>query len=97
MEPEISPADADGAGAILVDVRTDEEWQTGHIPGAVHIPLADLATRAAELPDAPLVFYCRVGDRSSMAADAFRASGRDAASLAGGLEAWADDGHPIET
>jgi rhodanese-related sulfurtransferase len=97
MEPEVSPAEAAGAGAQLVDVRTDEEWAEGHLPGAVHIPLPELQERAAELADGPAIFYCRSGDRSSMAAQAFRASGRDAATLTGGLEAWQADGRPLDT
>jgi rhodanese-related sulfurtransferase len=96
MEPEISPGDAADAGATFVDVRTDEEWSVGHIGGAIHIPLAELSTRADEVGDGPVVFYCRMGDRSSMAAEAFRASGRDATSLTGGIEAWEADGRPVE-
>ncbi len=87
MEPEIGPDDIP-AGASLVDVRRDDEWEAGHMPDAIHIPLPELQERAAETGDGPVVFYCRSGDRSRMAAEAFRASGRDAASLAGGIEAW---------
>jgi rhodanese-related sulfurtransferase len=97
MEPEVSPAQAAETGTTLVDVRTSEEWAEGHLPGAIHIPLPELQERAAEISDGPVVFYCRTGDRSSMAAEAFRVSGRDAASLAGGLEAWQADGRPLDT
>lgn len=97
MEPEVSPAEAAGSGAALVDVRTSEEWAEGHLPGATHIPLPELQERAAELAGGPVVFYCRAGDRSSMAAEAFRASGREASSLAGGLEAWQADGRPLDS
>jgi rhodanese-related sulfurtransferase len=93
-----SAAELAGAGqALLVDVRTDEEHAAGRIDGDVHIPLDELSARAAELPDdAPLIFYCRVGARSLMAAQALRASGRDdAQSLAGGIVAWAGDSLPI--
>lgn len=96
MEPELSPAAASAAGATLVDVRTDEEWAERRLPGAIHIPLIELRSRARELPDGPLVFYCRVGERSAMAAEALRATGREAASLAGGLEAWEADGRPTK-
>jgi rhodanese-related sulfurtransferase len=44
----------------------------------------------------PVVFYCRVGSRSAMAADAFRTAGYEAYSLGGGLQAWAGDGRPLE-
>ncbi len=97
MESEVSPAEAAGTDATLVDVRTSEEWAEGHLPGAVHVPLPELQERAAEIPDGPVVFYCRAGGRSSMAAEAFRVSGRDAASLAGGVEAWQADGRPLDT
>lgn len=97
MEPEVTPERAAAGGAILVDVRTDAEWATGRLPGAVHIPLPELQERAAEVPDGPVVFYCRTGDRSTMAAQAFRASGREAASLQGGLEGWESAGLPTDT
>lgn len=95
MEPELTAEDLAGAGATLVDVRRDDEWAAGHIPGAIHIPLDELQERAGEVED-PVVFYCRVGDRSGMAARAFRASGREAASLAGGIVAWQKNGHPMD-
>jgi rhodanese-related sulfurtransferase len=73
----------------LVDVREPYEWEAGRIAGARHIELARLAADAASLaPDRPVVFYCRVGARSSMAAGAFRRAGYEAYSMLGGLEAW---------
>ncbi len=96
MEPELD-ADAIPQGATLVDVRREEEWAVGHIPGAMHVPLPELQERAAELGDGSVVFYCKTGDRSRMAAEAFRASGRDAASLAGGLDAWTAAGRPTDS
>ena len=84
-------------GALIVDVREDHEWDAGHIPGAVHVPLMQLAERAGELPaDQPVVFQCKSGGRSLMAAQALRAGGRQAYSLAGGLHAWQDAGLAIE-
>jgi rhodanese-related sulfurtransferase len=81
----------------LVDVRTDEEYAAGHIAGARHIPLEQLQEAAAELDRGRrLVLYCRTGDRSGMAAEAFRASGWDAVSMEGGLVAWAEAGLPLE-
>ena len=85
------------AGAQLVDVRQDYEWEAGHIEGAVHIPLEDLPGRAGELDrDRPVVFGCRTGSRSAFATQAFREAGFDAYNLAGGLEAWVEHGRPIE-
>jgi hydroxyacylglutathione hydrolase/adenylyltransferase/sulfurtransferase len=101
-EIEIDPRDAAALvaaeQAVLIDVRTDEEHDAGRIDGAAHIPLAQLSARAGELPgDEPLIFYCRVGARSLMAAQALRAAGRqDARSMAGGIIAWAGDGLAID-
>jgi rhodanese-related sulfurtransferase len=98
--PEVSPSQAQQlieSAAQLVDVRTDAEYAAGHIPGALHVPLADVRSEAAGLDrDKPLVVYCRSGERSGMAADAFAASGWDAHSIEGGLLQWADEGLPLE-
>ena len=83
------------AGARVVDVRRDDEWAAGHIEGAEHVPLDQLAARADELGEGPIVFYCAVGERSLMAAQALTGAGRDAVSLAGGIGAWENAGLPI--
>ena len=83
------------AGARVVDVRRDDEWAAGHIEGAEHVPLDQLAARADELGEGPIVFYCAVGERSLMAAQALIGAGRDAVSLAGGIGAWENAGLPI--
>jgi rhodanese-related sulfurtransferase len=82
----------------LVDVRTQEERDAGRIPtDTAHIPFDELLGRAAELEkDRTIVFYCRVGERSAAAADAFAASGYDAVSLAGGIVAWQESGRAVE-
>jgi rhodanese-related sulfurtransferase len=85
-------------GAVqLVDVREDPEWAAGRIPGARHVPLSELVARAGTIArDAPVVFVCRVGARSTMAAHAFRRAGYDAYSLDGGMLAWAARGLPMD-
>ena len=95
--------DADAAaekvaeGAQLVDVRQDYEWQAGHVEGAKHIPLEQLPARANEVDAGrPVVFQCRTGARSSFATAAFREAGYDAYNMAGGLEAWVEQGRAIE-
>jgi rhodanese-related sulfurtransferase len=81
----------------LIDVREDYERQAGHIEGSRHIELNQLTAQAATIaPDRPVVFYCRVGSRSGMAAQAFRASGFQAHSMSGGLLRWAQEGRPLE-
>ena len=84
-------------GAQLVDVRQDFEWDAGRIEGAVHIPLEQLPARASELDrERAVVFQCRTGSRSSFATAAFREAGYEAYNLAGGIEAWVEQGRTIE-
>ena len=84
-------------GAQLVDVREPYEHEAGRIAGSVPIELEQLPSEAASLdPERPILFYCRSGSRSALAADAFAASGFDARNLDGGLEAWVGAGLPIE-
>jgi len=81
----------------LVDVREPHEWDAGRIAGARHIAIARLTSEAGSLDrERPVLFYCRVGARSGMAAQAFRAAGYDAYSVAGGLVEWSRRGHPLE-
>lgn len=83
-------------GAQLVDVRADHEWGAGHISGAKHLPLAELAQRTAELdPERPVVLYCRGGTRSTMATDALAEAGFDAAKLNEGIVGWDEAGLPL--
>jgi len=83
-------------GLQLVDVREDYEREAGHISGSLHIRLADLPVQAASLErQRPVVFYCRVGSRSEMAAQALRAAGYEAYSMAGGLARWAGEARPL--
>jgi rhodanese-related sulfurtransferase len=97
-EHELAPERvAEIADAQLVDVRTPAEFEVSHIHAARHVLLDELQGRADEFDKTrPIVFYCRSGERSAMAADAFRASGFDAYSIAGGLLAWAEEGLPLE-
>jgi rhodanese-related sulfurtransferase len=100
-ELEIDPDEvaqwlADGREVELVDVREPYEREAGHIAGSRHIELVELSGRAAEIErEQPVVFYCRVGSRSAMAAAAFRASGYEAYSMRGGLVRWVDEGREI--
>jgi rhodanese-related sulfurtransferase len=83
--------------AQLVDVREPYEWEAGRIAGARHIELERLAFRADEIDkERPVIFHCRLGRRSAMATEAFLASGYDAYNMAGGIQAWADKGLPLE-
>ncbi|HEX4838559.1 MAG TPA: rhodanese-like domain-containing protein [Solirubrobacteraceae bacterium] len=80
----------------VVDVRESYEREAGHIAGSRHVPLVALSSRAREIErDRPVVFYCRVGTRSEMAAQAFRAAGVQALSMHGGLVRWASENRPL--
>lgn len=84
-------------GAQLIDVRADHEWEAGHIAGATHVPLDELAGRTAEVdPERPVILYCRGGSRCEMATDALTAAGFDAAKLTEGIVGWAEAGLPLE-
>jgi len=86
---------ADG-GAVLVDVREQYEVDAGRIAGARHIELERLAAQAETLDkDTPIVFHCRLGARSMMAAQAFRRAGYEAYSMAGGIQRWVQEDRPI--
>jgi rhodanese-related sulfurtransferase len=88
----------DGGGTVeLIDVREQGEHEAGHIGGSRHIPLVRLSDEAPTIArERPVVFYCRVGSRSEMAAQAFRASGYEAYSMVGGLVRWAQEGRPLD-
>ena len=80
----------------VIDVREPHEREAGHIAGTRHIELTQLTGEAATVDaERPVVFYCRVGSRSTMAAEAFRTAGYDAYSMAGGLVRWDAEGRPL--
>ena len=83
--------------AQLIDVRAPAEYEAGHIAQGRHVPLESVTAEADSLDRSkPVVFYCRGGERSAMAAEAFAASGWDAYNMEGGLAAWAEKGLPLE-
>ena len=97
LSPEQVRERLEGGEIELVDVREPYEWEAGRIAGARHIELERLAGRADELPkDRAIVFQCRLGARSAMATQAFRAAGWDAYNLNGGIIEWVRRGLPIE-
>ena len=87
------------AGAFLLDVREQSEWNEGHINGAVLIPLGQLSTRLAEIPaDRDVLIICRSGNRSAQARDQLRAAGfPNTTSIDGGMNAWISAGLPMVT
>ena len=104
-ETTLEPLEVDAAGAAalvesgarLIDVRTAHEFDAGRLIGAERIGLENVADRRSELdPATPIVFYCRIGNRSLMAVEAFVGAGFEAVSLAGGIDSWIKDGRAIE-
>lgn len=80
-----------------VDVRGRSEWDKGHLPHAIHIPLGTLPERLAELPAGSFVVQCQSGARSVVATSLLHRAGRsDAINLAGGFEQWQQAGLPVE-
>jgi hydroxyacylglutathione hydrolase len=86
-----------GGEVAVIDVRAQDEWDSGHIEGAKHIPLGHLAERLAEVPrDRPLVLHCQAGARSAIAASLLKCLGlKDVTNLAGGFAAWEAAGQAV--
>ncbi|MFD1834599.1 rhodanese-like domain-containing protein [Brachybacterium rhamnosum] len=79
----------------IVDVREDGEVTEGMIPGAIHIPLGQLAARVGELDrERPVVTVCRSGKRSALAAEELSGAGFRADTMGGGMTAWQAAGLP---
>ena len=90
------PAAEVPAGAYLLDVREHEEWDAGHAPGAVHIPLGELGARYFELVQGqPVYVICRSGIRSDHAAQALAGAGWDASNVSDGMVGWQAAGLPM--
>jgi sulfur-carrier protein adenylyltransferase/sulfurtransferase len=102
---EISAREAPDAistnDAVLLDVRSDQEWQISHIPGALHVPMSQLEERLPELaPDRsrPIITYCAVGARSLRSLPTLDELGyEDTVSMTGGIVAWQELGFPVES
>lgn len=96
---EVSPAEAEeqvDGGATPIDVRETQEWDEGHLPGAVHVPRGYLESRiegSAPDRDKPLVLYCAGGVRSAFAAQQLQQMGyTDVVSMSGGFQQWKAEG-----
>jgi adenylyltransferase/sulfurtransferase len=107
VKSEIDEVDAarastlrDTDSPVFVDVRERNEWDEGHIPGAIHVPRGNLESRIeAAVPDreTPLILYCASGARSAFAAKTLEEMGyENASSLAGGFTDWKRNGFPFD-
>ncbi|MEV5573496.1 rhodanese-like domain-containing protein [Spirillospora sp. NPDC052269] len=85
-------------GAYLLDVREQYEWDAGHAPEAVHIPMGELSDRAAEIPrDREIFVVCRSGMRSAQVTVALNQAGWMARNVDGGMKRWKESGRPLDS
>ncbi|WP_245777489.1 rhodanese-like domain-containing protein [Lentzea xinjiangensis] len=84
-------------GAVLLDVREQDEWDAGHAPGALHIPMSEIAARLEEVPnDVQLYVVCRAGGRSARVTQYLNQNGWEAVNVEGGMQHWEAAGRPLE-
>jgi sulfur-carrier protein adenylyltransferase/sulfurtransferase len=101
---EVTPADVKRmlerkADVVYLDVREPNEWNLGHIPGAIHLPRGNLESKIEGLidRDRKVVIYCARGNRSALAALTLKQMGYDdVTSMSGGIAGWADVDGPID-
>ncbi|WP_420453660.1 rhodanese-like domain-containing protein [Ilumatobacter sp.] len=86
-----------GSDVVVVDVREDDEWASGHIAHARHVPLGTVPDRLDAFDGEPTYVVCKVGGRSARACEFAAAHGRDVVNVAGGMVAWADAGFETES
>ncbi len=93
----VAPRIAMGEVTVL-DVRNRTEYEAGHLPGSLHIPVGHLTSRLAEIPrDKPIIVQCQAGARSAIATSVLQKLGvTNATDLIGGFAAWEQGGHPVE-
>src|SRR3978361_1275483 len=90
--PEQTQAALADDSAQVIDVRETYEWEAGRIDGALHVELERLASNAGKIDtDRPVIFHCRLGSRSAMAAQAFRGVASAAYWMGGGLQGLHDE------
>ncbi|MEY4530236.1 MAG: hypothetical protein RLZZ156_957 [Deinococcota bacterium] len=100
MFERITPLEADArlkSGAVLIDVREQNEWDAVRVPNATLIPLSEFQTRYTEMPkEKEIVLICAGGVRSAQAAQFAAQNGYTVVNLEGGIKAWMADGLPVE-
>ncbi len=96
-EIDIEELAAARPSGLLVDVREPDEYAQGHVPGAVLMPMGQLADRVDEIgKTSPVFVICASGNRSSAMTDLLLSAGINAVSVAGGTSAWERSGRPLE-
>jgi rhodanese-related sulfurtransferase len=81
--------------AIAIDLRDEEEWRTGHVPGARRID-ADEISEVDDLPDQKVIVVCADGKQSAEVAEKLRSDDRDAVVLEGGMDKWRSEDLPMQ-
>ena len=91
----------DSGNAVVIDVRQPDEWASGHVAGAIHIPVDDIGARIDELPaDKDLLFICAVGVRSGLACEmaaAMNLATDRLFNIEEGTPAWIQKSYPTES
>ena len=81
---------------VVLDVREPDEWEAGHIDGALHIPMGQVPARFAEVPaDGQVLVVCKVGGRSARVTAYLQMQGVDAVNLADGMVGWQAASRPM--
>ncbi|PZU40474.1 MAG: sulfurtransferase [Microbacterium sp.] len=83
-------------GVPLVDVREEDEFAAGRVPGAVNLPMSRIGDLLDQLPDEPFDVICQAGGRSARVVQALEARGYDVTNVEGGTGEWMAAGHPVE-
>ncbi|MEW2082189.1 rhodanese-like domain-containing protein [Streptomyces sp. NPDC005283] len=90
------------SGSLVLDVRENDEWASGHVEGALHVPMSDFVARFGEVTEAVAdgrraYVMCRVGGRSAQVTQYLVQQGIDAVNIDGGMLAWEGAGRPMVT
>jgi rhodanese-related sulfurtransferase len=83
-------------GVPLIDVREEDEFAAGHVPGAVNLPMSTIGEHLDELPEGPFDVICHLGGRSARVVEALTQRGHDATNVEGGTNAWTEAGYDTQ-